>query len=266
MQPILNIALRASRQASEYINQTIDKNDPAQSDATANDKLLSHLESSLFQNFFDSLKKANPTHFIVEPGETLADVKDDSWHVNSFHNPQHLLRKLPSCAYSLIHKHQGKPQNALLVNPYSNDEYTASRGSGAALNGRRIRCTATKQLDHAIVATNALNLHSSHTETHTVNNFMAELSANVGQVVVGNCDALDIAMVAAGQIDAAVLSKTNPAEIEAALLLCQEAGVLSGTFSGGLFGGTSNQENLIVANPKLFKALVQRLNSFQTKL
>jgi len=267
MQPILNIALRASRQTCEYINQSIDKNDPAQSDAHAHEKLLNHLEDTLFQNFFDCLKKANPTHFIVAPGETLSDVKDDSWHVNNIHNPSHLLRKLPSSAISLLHKHNGKAQNTLLVNPFSNDEYTASRGSGAALNGRRIRCTSTKSLGDAIVATNVLNQYAYHAEGHIVSDFMSELSANVNQVLIGNCNALDIAMVASGQIDAAVLTKVSAQEVEAALLLCQEAGVLCGTFSGGLFGAksSSNEEKLIVANPKLFKALVQRLNGYQTK-
>jgi len=264
MQPILNIALRASRQTREYINQIIDKNDPMQADEHANEKVLSHLEESLFQNFFDALKKANPTHFILAPGETLAEVKDDSWHINSFHNPEHLLRKLPSCAYSVVHRHQGKTQNALLVNPASGDEYTTSRGSGAALNGRRIRCTATKSLSHAIIATNTINQFSTHAEGHVISDFMTELSSSVAQILIGNCAALDIAMVASGQIDAAVLTNVDPSELEASLMLCQEAGVLSGTLNGGMFG--AKEDKIIVANPKLFKALVQRLNGFQSKL
>jgi len=83
MQPILNIALRASRQSSEYINQLLDKQDPAQSDANASEKLLSHIESTIFQNFFDNIKKSHPTHFLVQPGETLSEVKEDSWHIQN---------------------------------------------------------------------------------------------------------------------------------------------------------------------------------------
>ena len=263
MQPILNIAIRAARQASEYINQTLDKNDPTQSDANANDKLLSHLEESLFQTFFDSLKKANPTHYIVEPGETLSDVKEDSWHIYGIHNPAHLLRKLPSSAFSIVHKRNGKSQNALLVNPFTGDEFTASRGSGAALNGRRIRCSPVKRLNESIITTNVLNQLSNHSESHVVSDFITELSTNASQVLLSSCDAQDIAMVASGQIEAAILTKTNRDELDASLLFCQEAGALSGTFSGGLY--SNNEDKIIVANPKLFKSLVQRLNSFQTK-
>jgi len=264
MQPILNIAIRASRQASEYINQTLDKNDPTQSDANANEKLLSHLEESLFQTFFDSLKKANPTHFIVAPGETLSEVKEDSWHIYGIHNPAHLLRKLPSSAFSIVHKKNGKPQNALLINPFTGDEFTASRGSGAALNGRRIRCSPVKRLNESIITTNILNQLSTHAESHVISDLITELSTNADQVLLSSCDALDLAMVASGQIEAAVLSKINKNELDAALLFCQEAGALTGTFNGGMF--KDNEDKIIVANPKLFKALVQRLNSYQDKL
>ena len=264
MQPILNIAMRASRQASEYIIQTIDKNDPKPSESYANAKLLSHLEESLHQNFFDALKKANPTHFIVGLGESLDKAKDDSWHINHIHNPDHLLRKLPSCAYSILHKHHGKAQNTLLVSPFSNLEFTATRGSGAALNGRRIRCSSTKDLDQAVISTNALKQFSSSNEKHVLSDFMSELSSNVQQVLTSYCDALDIAMVASGQIDAAILTNVNPEEIESALLLCQEAGVLMGTFNGKPF--TNEEDKIIVANPKLFKGLVQRLNGFQERI
>ena len=264
MQPILNIALRASRQASEYITQTIDKNDPKPSEAYANAKLLSHLEESLHQNFFDALKKANPTHYIVGLGETLEKTKDDSWQINHIHNADHLLRKLPTCAYSVLHKHQGKSQNTLLVSPFSNLEFTATRGSGAALNGRRIRCSPTKNLDQAVIATNALKQFSTNNEKHILSDFISELGSQVQQILAGYCDALDIAMVASGQIDAAVLINVNFQEIESALLLCQEAGVLTGTFKGMPF--SSKEDKIIVANPKLFKGLVQRLNGFQEKI
>jgi len=264
MQPILNIALRASRQASEYINQTIDKNDPKPSETLANEKLLSHLEESLYQNFYDALKKANPTHFIVSMGETLDQIKDDSWQINRIHSPDHLLRKLPSCAYSLLHKHHGKSQNALLVSPFSNLEYTATRGSGATLNGRRIRCSATKSLDQAIIATNIFKPFSSSSDRHILADLSIELGAHVQQLLVSHCDALDIAMVASGQIDAAVLTNVNYQEVEAALLLCQEAGLLTGTFNGMPF--SSKENKIIVANPKLFKSLAQRLNNFQTRI
>lgn len=264
MQPILNIALRASRQASEYIIQTIDKNDPKPSDTFANAKIIAHLEESLYQNFYDALKKANPTHFIVAMGETLEQIKEDSWQINHIHNPDHLLRKLPSCAFSLLHKHQGKSQNALLSCPISNFEYTATRGSGATLNGRRIRCSATKSLDQAIIASNIFKPLNHSSERHILSDLGMELSSHAQQIVMGHCDALDIAMVASGQIDAAVLTNVNHQEIEAALLLCQEAGVLTGNFSGMPF--TSRENKLIVANPKLFKALAQRLNSFQSRL
>lgn len=263
MQPILNIALRASRQASEYITQTIDKNDPKPSESYANAKLISHLEESLHQNFFDALKKANPTHFIVGLGETLEQEKDDSWHINNIHNPEHLLRKLPSCAFSVLHKHHGKSQNTLLTSPFSDLEFTATRGSGAALNGRRIRCSDVKSLDQAVVATNALKLFPGAQERHPLEAFSGELASQVKQVLAGYCDVLDIAMVASGQIDAAILTNVNYAEIESALLLCQEAGVLTGTFNGMPFSAKENK--LIVANPKLFKGLVQRFNNFQTR-
>lgn len=264
MQPILNIALRASRQASEYIIQTIDKNDPKPSESYANAKLLSHLEESLHQNFYDALKKANPTHFIVGLGETLDKTKDDSWHINNIHNPDHLLRKLPSCAYSVLHKHHGKAQNTLLIAPFSNLEFTATRGSGAALNGRRIRCSSAKSLDQAVIATNTLKQFATSDTKHVLSDFMTEISSHVQQVLSGYCDALDIAMVASGQIDAAILTNVNPQEIESALLLCQEAGVLTGTFNGKPF--SNKEDKIIVANPKLFKGLVQRLNGFQDRL
>tara|TARA_R110001592_G_scaffold248308_1_gene510559 strand:+ start:20020 stop:20814 length:795 start_codon:yes stop_codon:yes gene_type:complete len=264
MQPILNIALRASRQASEYIIQTIDKNDPKPCETYANAKLLSHIEDSLHQNFYDALKKANPTHFIVGLGEALDKTKDDSWHINHIHNPDHLLRKLPSCAYSILHKHHGKAQNTLLVSPFSNLEFTGTRGSGAALNGRRIRCSSTKDLDQAVVATNILKQFSTSNTKHLIADFANELSSQVQQVLSGYCDALDIAMVASGQIDAAILTNVNHQEIESALLLCQEAGVLTGTFNGMPF--TTKEDKIIVANPKLFKGFVQRLNGFQDRI
>ena len=76
---------------------------------------------------------------------------------------------------------------------------------------------------------------------------------------------MDITLVAAGQADAVIVEDTDPAMLDGVLLLCQEAGTLSGTLSGGLVQ-EGRKGSLVVANPKLYKSIVQRLGGYDKKL
>ena len=263
MTPILNIALRAVRQANDYIIQSIDKRDPASADAQHDQKLVTHLETTVFQVLLDHLKRGYPNHYVCEPGETLSKEKEDSWHLSGFDNPELFTRRLHGCSYSIVHKHAGKVQNSIIFNVFNGDEYTATRGSGAALNNRRIRCTTARSLNESLIATNICNTLDNNSPAMKDLNF--ELCSNANQVLVSGNPVLDLAMVAAGQADVAVLIGTQGRDLEAAQLLCQESGALIGTLGGGIVS-TTTTNNIVAANPKLYKALVQRLGGYQSKL
>ncbi len=264
MLPILNIALRSCRSASEYLVQSLDKRDPAQATPEQDEKLISHLEEVIFKSLLDAMKKAHPAHYVANPGEELRAPKEDSWHLLGFHNEDQLLRKIPFTGFSIVHRHKGKTQNAIIYNPLNGDEFTASRGGGAALNGRRIRCTPVKSLSEANVASNALNKIKDNASADAVIELTSTLSKECKQIHVTGCDALDICMTASGQIDASLTLAANVDELEAALFLARECGVLTGALSGDTQIGKG--EHLITANPKLFKLLVQRFSSFNSKI
>ncbi|MDX1451473.1 MAG: inositol monophosphatase family protein [Oleiphilaceae bacterium] len=263
MQPILNIALRAARQSSEYIVQAIDRREPANGSLANDLQLIAHLEEVIYNALYDAMKRAHPTHFIAKPGETPKEGKDDVWIVHAIHSPHNLLRKLPETAFSITHWHKGKVQNALVINPITGEEFSASRGSGAALNGRRIRSTAARSIDSTLLLSNTLNQVSGASAPHAVQGLVNELSAQVERMYVGGCDTLDICRVAAGQADALLSLNVELSETTASLMIAREAGMLSGTLTGDLLKG--GKSNLVAANPKLFKALVQRFAGWEAK-
>lgn len=266
MTPILNLALRAARQVNEYIVQTIDKRDPSAADSSADQKMLDHLESTLFNVLFDSLKRGYPNHYLAEPGEMLSEVKEDSWHIHGFENVVGYARRLPNCSYTITHRHQGKVQHVIICNPFTNDEYTATRGSGAALNGRRIRCNPLRAFNSSFIASDLVDVMSAKGASFARTDFLSTLSANTGAIMSGANSDLNLAMVAAGQADAAILLDSQPAHLDGALLLCQEAGALAGTLGGELIHANTKTVNLVVANPKLYKNIVQRFGGHDKKL
>jgi myo-inositol-1(or 4)-monophosphatase len=265
MTPILNIAIRAARQANEYIVQNIDKREPGALDDDADQKLLDHLETSLFQVLMDHLKRGYPAHYVAEPGETLAQDKEDSWQIHGFENITPFGRRFPGGCYSITHKQLGKTQHCLIVNPFTGDEYTATRGRGAAINSHRIRCTATKSLSDAVIATNILNNLTGAASDHVKTDLLRDIAQSGSQVAITGNIIMDITLVAAGQADAVILENVDPSTLDGVLLLCQEAGTLSGSLSGGLVR-EGKKGSLVVANPKLYKSIVQRLGGYEKKL
>ncbi|WP_250658511.1 inositol monophosphatase family protein [Alkalimarinus coralli] len=263
MQPVINIALRAARQANEYILQTLDKQPVSFSDPEACAKQIKNLENTTYRVFFDALKKAYPTHYIGEPGEPVSDQHENSWSISLIHSPENILRHLPFTGYSITNYQKGKVEHALFINPITDEEFSASRGHGAALNGKRIRVSDTRNLNQSLLTSNLLENARNMENAHVGLELISDLAQATFNVRATGCEAADLAYVAAGRFDAAVLTDVDTSELPAVLLICQEAGVLTGDFKGA--PTSSGTKRLVAANAKLFKSLIQKIHNYNAR-
>lgn len=264
MQPILNIALRAARQFNEYVILCIDRKEHSSTDLKEDLKLVRHLEEVLFKTLMDALKKGYPEHYVAEVGEQVSDDKKDVWLIHSFDNEQQLLRKLPETVYSFVHKKNGKIHSAVIVNPFTGAEYIAVKGGGAIFNDRRCRVSGQRNLEGGLFATDAANQFTQGAADHVVSDLMTSLGQAGIQTRISGCPTLDLAQVASGQLDAALFTNIKTERLEAALLLCAEAGALIGSLNDGFM--KAGCKTLVAANPKLFKSTLQRFSSYGAKL
>lgn len=263
MQPMINIALRAIRSANEQLIQALDRDGGNTTNTQDLKRFLAQVEMAYHDSLARALTRAYPTHRIAKRGDFQSADKGYSWHISTLHNPLSFLRRLPDWGFSVVCKKNGVAEHAILTCPMSQDEFTASRGSGASLNGKRIRASTLANLEHALVASDIPSTPLTQDNLEQLEAYK-EIALSVFQVRSSHCAALDMANVAAGRLDATILQQVNPMELSAALLICKEAGALTGDFSGR--PGTENSRQMICANPKLFKIVTQKVNGLRQHL
>jgi|LSQX01.1.fsa_nt_gb myo-inositol-1(or 4)-monophosphatase len=260
MQPMINISLRAIRSSNEQLMQILERDGGKVATAQDLKRFLSQIEMNYYENISRALARAYPAHKIAKRGDFLSADKGFSWHISNIHNPLSFLRGLPDWGISIACKKGGVTEHAILTCPATQDEFTASRGSGASLNGKRIRVSGVATLENAIVATSVLQAPLTEENSNSLMLFK-ELAAVSFQIRTSHCAPLDLANVAAGRLDAAILDQTTAPDLSAALLLCKEAGGLSGDFNGQ--PATDSTKRVVCANPKLFKVTTQKLHSLR---
>ena len=160
----------------------------------------------------------------------------------------------------VLHAHGWEPN----VNPFTGAEYIAVKGGGAIFNDRRCRVTAHRNLEGALFATDASNQLTQSSRDRLFSDLLTDLGQAGVQTRISGCPTLDLAQVASGQLDAALLTNIKTQDLEAALLICAEAGALVGSLKDGLI--KSGEKTLVAANPKLFKTTLQRFSSYGSKL
>ena len=204
-----------------------------------------------------TIKKAYPDHAILAEESGSHEGNGCEWIIDPLDGTTNFLHGVPQYCVSIAMREDNKLQLGVVYDPVKEELFCASRGEGATLNNRRIRVSTQKDLTASLLGTGL-----PYRTDQELDAYMATLRAmleNTSGIRRAGSAALDLAYVAAGRFDGFWEFGLNIWDIAAGVLLIQEAGGLVSDIDGGL--NYLESGNLVAANNKLFKPLLQSLNT-----
>lgn len=257
MQPMLNIALRAARKAGEMIVRASDQLDTLSVDEKKQNDYVTDVDRAAEREIVYQIRKAYPEHaFLGEEGGASGNPNAEyRWIIDPLDGTTNYIRGIPHYAISIACERRGQIEHALVLDPVRREEFLASRGRGAQLNGRRIRISNRKGIEGALIGTGIPFQSSSEAHIPAYARSLEAVAERTAGVRRAGAAALDLAYVAAGRLDGFWEIGLQPWDIAAGTLLIREAGGLVADFNGGNDYMTSG--NIVCGGPKVFKGLLQ---------
>ena len=155
MEPTASMALRAARKAGDLIVRASDDMDRVGYQAKAAADFVTEVDIAAEKEILYQLGKAYPEHrFLCEESGLSGDEDSDyTWVIDPLDGTSNFLRGIPHYAISIACLHRGKIEHAVVYDPVRREEFIASRGRGAQLNGHRIRVGSRHELNDSLIGT-----------------------------------------------------------------------------------------------------------------
>lgn len=260
MHPMLNIAVRAALGAGNVIIRNLGKLDALTVHSKHRNDFVSEVDTQAEREIINILRKAYPDHGILAEESGHHDGDEFQWIIDPLDGTTNFLHGFPQFAVSIALRQKGRLEQGVIYDPLRQELFTATRGAGAQLNERRIRVTNRKSLEGSLLGTGFPFKSQQHLDTYLAM-FRALFPEAAGIRRAGSA-ALDLAYVASGRLDGFWEIGLNIWDMAAGVLLIQEAGGLSGDFSGG--HDFLENGNLVAGNPKLFAEILKTIHPFVT--
>ncbi|WP_312703728.1 type III secretion system regulator SuhB [Stutzerimonas nitrititolerans] len=258
MQPMLNIALRAARSAGELILRSTERLDVISVNEKDAKDYVTEIDRAAEQLIVTALRKAYPNHGILGEESGLSqgsgDGADYLWIIDPLDGTTNFVRGVPHYAVSIACKYRGRLEHAVVLDPVRQEEFTASRGRGAALNGRRLRVGSRKSLEGALLGTGFPFRDGQMDNLDAYLGMFRSLTGQTAGIRRAGAASLDLAYVAAGRYDAFWEFGLSEWDMAAGALLIQEAGGLVSDFSGS--HDFLEKGQIVAGNTKCFKAVL----------
>jgi myo-inositol-1(or 4)-monophosphatase len=257
MEPMTNIALRAARKAGDLIARATEDMDKLEVESKGANDFVTEVDRNAESEIIYHLSKAYPDHAFLGEESGLSGNADSEyrWIIDPLDGTTNFIRGIPHFSVSIACEYRGKIEHAVVLDPIRREEFTASRGRGAQLNGRRIRVSNLDSLEHAVLGT---GIPFRATQTEFMGPYMETLETLARESAAirrAGSAALDLAYVAAGRFEAFWEIGLAPWDVAAGALLVREAGGLVADMSGG--ENWLESGNIVCGNPKCFKAVLQ---------
>jgi len=261
MQPMLNMAQKAAHSGANVILRAIDRLENVRFSSKEAKDYVSEVDRAAEEAILSVLRKSYPKHSFLseECGAIGAQDAEHLWIIDPLDGTTNFLRGVPHFAISIACLKNGRLEHALVLDPIRQEEFSASRGKGAVLNGRKLRVSKRLDLNEALLAT---GFPFRLEQLKNIDEYLAifkALSLDTAGIRRAGAASLDLAYVAAGRFDGFWESSLAKWDIAAGALLVQEAGGLVTDFSGGL--DFLAKGDVVAANPKCLKALLSVIHS-----
>jgi len=214
--------------------------------AHAND-LVSDVDLASEKLIVDGVTAAWPGDGILaEEGSDAPGTSGWRWVIDPLDGTRNYLTGAGPWSVCIALQEGATTRMAVVHDPVAGETYSAVSGSGAVLGGTALEVTTTTRLDEAIVG---LSFNPSPPTKRRMAELMTTLLPGIGDLRRVPA-ALDLAYVAAGRFDAAVMVDTRLWDVAAGLLIATEAGAVVDEVPG------AGPELLLATTPALRPGLL----------
>lgn len=252
--PMLNIAVKAARAACTIISRASENLDAIEVHAKAHSDFVSKVDIDCESAIIEILQQAYPHHQILtEERGLIGPAKSQyQWIIDPLDGTTNFLHGFPQYAVSIALKRDNEVILAVVADPVKDETFTAVRGSGAFLNGRRIRVTKRTMMKDALIGVGFPFRRNDDVEKYTAT--FGALAKNCSGLRRAGAASLDLAYVAAGRLDAFWEPNLKSWDIAAGSLLVLEAGGLVTDFDGE--SNYLQSGEIVAGTPKVFGQLL----------
>ena len=153
MHPMLNIAIRAARAAGDSIVREMDRACDISIESKGKNDFVTEVDKNAEEIIINTIKNAYPNHAFLAEETGLSGEGDFLWIIDPLDGTTNFLHGFPHFAVSIALQHKGVLDQAVIYDPLKQELFTASKGTGALLNNKKIRVTNKKSLDGALLGT-----------------------------------------------------------------------------------------------------------------
>lgn len=238
------VAVEAAKQAGEIISSSFYKSKTVENKGAVD--LVTEIDKACEDLIFKKIQVAFPSHkFIGEEGSSLsgtAELTDDpTWLVDPLDGTTNFVHMFPFVCVSIGLAVKKQLVLGVVFNPILEELFTAIRGGGAFLNGRRIQSSSQADLGKALVATEVGTKRDKATVDATTNRINRLLYKVRSLRLSGSC-AMNLVGIACGRLDAFYeIGFGGPWDVAAGAVILEEAGGKVFDPTGGPFDVTSRR-------------------------
>ena len=263
MHGMVNIAVRAARQAGVVIVRHLNQLESLEVVDKGRNEFVSKVDHLAEEAIIEVIHEYYPEHSILAEESGERGSHEYQWIIDPLDGTTNYLHGFPVFAVSIAVTRNGQLEHGVVYDPLRQEVYTASRGQGAQLDGRRIRVSKRAQMKQCLIATGFPYRMNKSSIDDYLGMLKAVIQETAGVRRPGSA-ALDLCYVAAGRVDGFWEIGLNVWDVAAGALMIREAG---GRISD--YRGTDKYletGDVVAGNPKIYAALSKLLAPYARNL
>ncbi len=226
--------------------------------------LVTEVDLAVERMLRDLIADRFPDHSVVAEelgGEAAAPASAYCWVFDPIDGTTNYAHGLPIFCASLALEVDGRPEVAAVYDPSRQELFTAERGVGSFLNGRRLAVSPSATLIDSLLVTGFP--YDVHDTAEDIVGLFGEFIRRARAVRRLGSAALDLCYVGAGRMDGFWEQRLRPWDVAAGALVVEEAGGRVTGMDGSEFGSRRGQ--VLASNGHIHGAMLEVIAAFRAQ-